>query len=76
VDIAADVFDHTDELVADRARLERRLPAVLPEVAAADARQHDANDGIGGLDEDWVGAVPDLDLAGGFDDRRTHRAVR
>jgi hypothetical protein len=75
-DVAADLLDHTDELVADGTRLERRLAAVLPEVAAAHTGQHDANDGVGGLDDDRVGAVRDLDRSRSFDDRRTHGAVR
>jgi hypothetical protein len=70
------ILDHADELVADGTRLERRLPAVLPEVAAADARQNHAHDGVGGLDDDRVGAVRDLDRSRSFDDRRTHGAVR
>jgi hypothetical protein len=74
-DVGADIRDHADELVAERARLGRRLAAVVPEVSAADARQHDADDGIGGLDDNRVGAVRDLDHAGGFEDRRTHGAA-
>ena len=42
--VGADVLDDADELVADRARLERRVAAVVPEVGAADAREHHAHD--------------------------------
>ena len=66
-DLGADVLDHADELVADRARLERRLAAVVPEVRAADAGQHHADDGIGGLDDGGVRPVADGDLVRGFE---------
>ena len=48
-DLGADVLDDADELVADRARRERRVAAVVPEVRAADAGEDDADDGVGGL---------------------------
>jgi hypothetical protein len=66
------VLDHPDELVANRARLVRRLAAVNPEVPAADACEHNADDGIGGFGDNRVRAVSDFDHAGRFEDRRTH----
>ena len=49
--VGADVLDDTHELVPDRPRLERRVAAVEPEVRPADARDDDADDRVGGLDD-------------------------
>ena len=68
----ADVLDDADELVADRARLERRVAAVVPEVRAADAGEHDAHDRVGGLDDDRVGPVAGLDPVGFDEESSTH----
>jgi hypothetical protein len=62
--VGADVLDDADELVADRAGLERRVAAVVPEVRAADAREHDALDGVGGVGDGRVGPVADVDRWG------------
>ena len=56
--VGADVLDDADELVADRAGLERRVAAVVPEVRAADAGQHDADDRVGRLDDRGSGRSP------------------
>ena len=69
----ADVLDDADELVADRAGLERRVAAVVPEVRAADAGQHDADDRVGRLDDDRVAPVAALDAAG-FDEEGARMA--
>src|SRR4051794_6525058 len=45
-DFAAHPLDDADELVADRAGLEGRVAAVVPEVRAADAGQDDSHDGV------------------------------
>ncbi len=63
-DVAADVLDDADELVADRAGLERRVAAVVPEVRPADAGEHDADDRVGRLDDDRVAPVAGLDRWG------------
>ena len=71
-DVGADVLDDADELVADRARLERRVAAVVPEVRAADAREHHAHDGVGGLGDGRVGPVADLDAMRFDEESSTH----
>ena len=71
-DVGADVLDDADELVADRAGLERRVAAVVPEVRAADAGEHDAHDRVGRLDDDRVGPVAGLDRVGLVEDGCTH----
>ena len=55
--LGADVLDHAGELVSDRPRVERRVAPVVPEVRAADARQHDADHGIGRFSDHRVGAI-------------------
>ena len=57
-DLGADVLDDADELVADRAGRERRVAAVVPEVRAADAGEHDADDRVGRLAEAGSGRSP------------------
>src|SRR5205085_2810778 len=68
VDIRADVLDHADELVSDRAGLERRVAAVVPEVGAADTAEDDADDRVGPLVDRGVTAVGDGDPAGFVED--------
>jgi hypothetical protein len=63
-DVGAGVLDDADELVGDRAGLERRVAAVVPEVRAADARERDTHDRVGRLDDDGVGPVAGLDAVG------------
>jgi hypothetical protein len=63
-DVGAHGLDDPDELMADRAGLERRVAAVVPQVRAADAGQHDANDRVGALDDDRVGPLAGLDAVG------------
>ena len=65
--------DDADELVADRARRVGGLPAVVPEVGAADAGQHDADDGVGRRGDHGVRPVPELDGARSGKDGSTHR---
>ena len=71
-DVGADVLDDADELVADRPGLERRVAAVVPEVRAADAGEHDADDRVGRLDDGRVGPVADLDPVGFDEEGCTH----
>jgi hypothetical protein len=71
-DVGADVLDDADELVADRARLERRVAAVVPQVRAADARERDTHDRVGRLDDDGVGPVAGLDAVGFNEESCTH----
>ena len=71
-DLGADVLDDADELVADRAGLELGVAAVVPEVRAADAGEHDADDGVGRLAEARIGPVAGFDPAGLVEDGCTH----
>ena len=71
-DVAADVLDHADELVADRAGLERRVAAVVPEVRPADAGEYDADDRVGRLGDDRVAPVADLDTVRFDEESCTH----
>ena len=52
--------------------LERRVAAVVPEVRAADAGQHDADDRVGRLDDGGVGPVAGVDAVGLDEDRCSH----
>ena len=70
--VGSELLHHADELVADRAGLERRVAAVVPEVRAADAGEHDAHDGVSGLAEDGVGPVAGLDAVRLLEDGCTH----
>ena len=67
-----DLLHHADELVADRPQLVGGLPAVVPQVRAADTPQHDAHDGVGRRGHHRVGPFRDLDTAGPFKDCSTH----
>ena len=62
--LGADVLDDADELVADRAGLERRVAAVVPEVRAADAGEDDADDRVGRLAMAGSGRSPAVDASG------------
>jgi len=70
--LAVHVFDHANELVADRAGLERRVAAVEPEVRAADAREDHADDGVGGLDDRRITSLASGDGTGLVEDGCTH----
>ena len=71
-DVGADVLDDADELMADRARLERRVAAVVPEVRAAHAREHHAHHGVGGLGDGRIGPVADVDVMRSYEESSTH----
>ena len=58
VHVDADLLHDADELVPDRAELVRRLAAVVPEVGAADAAEHDAHDGVGRRADGGSGRSP------------------
>ena len=72
-DVAADVFDDADELVADRADGVVGLAAVVPEVRPAHAAQHDPHDGVGRLLDDRIRSGPDRDRPGPVEDGCTHQ---
>ncbi len=72
VHFVADLFNHPDEFMADRAWLVRRLPAVVPEVRPADAAQHDPNDRVRRSGDHWVRPLADLDVMRSAVDGRTH----
>ena len=76
VNVGADLLDDTSELVADRTKLVRGFSAVVPEVRAADAAHDDAHHGIGGLDDNRVWSVADLDPAWPVEDGCSHVAPR
>jgi hypothetical protein len=71
-DLGADVLDDADELVADRAGLEGRLAAVVLQVRAADAREHDPHHGVPRLGDHGVGPLLDTDGAGFVEDGSAH----
>src|SRR5881227_1578364 len=71
--LCPDLLYDPDELVADWAQRVGGLTAVVPEVGATDATQHDPNDGVGRLDDRRVGSVRHLDTAGSEKDSSTHR---
>jgi hypothetical protein len=65
VHLRPNLLHHTNELVADgRALRVIDLTAVIPEVRAADARHHDADDGVGGRSDHGVGPLRNLDRMG------------
>ena len=70
--VGPDVLDDADELMADRALRVRRVPAVVPEVGAANGSENDPNDGVRGLVDHGVRPLADLDRAGTVIDGRTH----
>jgi hypothetical protein len=71
-DVGAHVLDDADELVADRAGLERRVAAVVPQVRAADAGHRDAHDRVGGLDDHRIGPIAGLNPVGFDKESCTH----
>jgi hypothetical protein len=74
VHLCPDLFHHADELVVDgSARRVGGLPAVVPEVGATDARQHDAVVRVGRRGDDRVGSVGQLNGARSGVDSSTHR---
>jgi hypothetical protein len=58
-DLSPHILDDTDELVSDRARLERRLSAVVPEVRPANASQRDSHDRVRRLHDRGVRTLAD-----------------
>src|SRR5207248_5562561 len=66
------VFDDADELVSDRSWVERRLAAVEPEVRAAHAGQHDADNRVAGFGDDGVASLADGYGMGFVEYRCTH----
>src|SRR5262249_14128976 len=50
----------------------RRIAAVEPEVRPADAGDDNADDRVGGLDDQRITAITGRDRAGLVEDRRTH----
>ena len=70
--VGADVFDDAHELMADRAGLEGRVAAVVPEVGSADAREDDPHDRVGRLRDLGVGPVGDGDGLGPFENGCAH----
>ena len=71
--VRADVLDDADELVPHApAVLVRLHRLVRPQIAAADRRARDANDGVGSLDEACVGDVLDANVAGAVHEGRAH----
>src|SRR3989442_1769405 len=62
------LFYNASELVADCTEIVGRLTAVVPEVRAADARQHDPDDGVCGRRYHGVGTLADLDRVRSLED--------
>jgi hypothetical protein len=71
-DVGAGLLDDADELVADRRWFERGVAAVVPEIGSALAREHDPDDGIGGLPDRGVGPGAGGDVARFVEDRSAH----
>jgi hypothetical protein len=70
--LCPDLLYHADELMTDWAQRMGRLAAVVAEVGATDAPQHDPDDGVGRCGHDRVGPVGDLDGARSSIDSGTH----
>ena len=70
--LGADVFDDPDEFMPDGAGVERRVAAVVPEVGAADAGEHDADDRVGGLGDGGVASLTDGYGVGLVEDGSSH----
>ena len=70
--LGTDVLDDADELVADRAGLEWRVAAVVPEIRPAHAGEYDTDDRIGRVTEGWVGPLAGIDPARLVEDGSTH----
>ena len=68
-------FDDADVFVAHHLVVDRLGAAVRPQVAAADARRRQADDGIGRLDDPRILAVFDPDVPRTVHDYLTHRSV-
>jgi hypothetical protein len=75
LDVAADLFDDADVLVAHGGVVGGFDSAVGPQVRAADARRCDTDDRVGGLDDLRVFGFADADLAGGVHDDCTHATL-
>jgi hypothetical protein len=67
-----DPLDHADEFVADWAEVMRGLPAVVPEVRATDAPQHDSDDRVPRRRDHGVRPVGYLDAPWPEKDCGTH----
>ena len=75
LDVVADLVDHADELVPDRAVGQVGDAAVEPEVRSADAGQDDAHDRVGRLGDGRLRPLLDGDVALAVEDRCLHRVV-
>jgi hypothetical protein len=74
--VRADVVDEADRLMAHRPPgLGRLQGAIRPEVAPADGRPRDPDDGIGGLNDRGIGDILDSDVACLIHQRRSHWLV-
>ena len=71
-DVGADLVDHADELVPDRAVRVVRDAAVEPQVRAADAGQDHAHDRVGRRDDGGLGTVLDRDRPLALEDGCLH----
>ena len=72
-DVGARVLDHTDELVPHAAARRAGLHLLVrPQIAAADAGSGHANEGVGRLDNPWIGHVLDPHVAGAVHHGCTH----
>jgi hypothetical protein len=77
VDLAADLLDDADVLVAHRGRpVDRFDPAVGPQVRAAHAGRGQPDDRVSRLQDPGVLAVFHPDVAGGVQDSSTHEVLR
>ena len=75
VDIAADLLDDSDRLMAHLLATHIRSVVVGPQVAAADTGAGDANDGVGWVLEHGIGNVLDPDIVRLVHHSCTHRWV-
>jgi hypothetical protein len=75
--LCADVLDDPDCLVAHRPPGRGRLQGGIgPKVAAADGCSGDPDDGVGRLDDRWIGNIVDTDIAGLVHQSRSHLVSR
>ena len=73
--LGPDLLDDADELVPDWPEGMWGQAALIPEVGTADAPENDTDDGVGRLDDDRVGPVPDFDLVRTVVDRSAHDSL-
>jgi hypothetical protein len=75
-DLAADLLDDADVLMAHRRRpLDRFDPAVGPQVRAADTGRRQPDDGVGRFEDRGVVAVFHPDVTGGIQDSSAHEVL-